>query len=73
MSRAKGNLAVGQSGGPTAVINGSLCGVIQEALVHDEIGEIYGMVHGIRGVLDDRFIDLRRQSAKVIEGLRRTR
>ena len=72
MSRAKGNLAVGQSGGPTAVINGSLCGVIQEALVHDEIGEIYGMVHGIRGVLDDRFIDLRRQSARVIEGLRRT-
>lgn len=68
----KGNLAVGQSGGPTAVINGSLCGVIQEALVHDEIDEIYGMVHGIRGVLDDQFIDLRRQSAKVIEGLRRT-
>lgn len=72
MSRAKGNLAIGQSGGPTVAINSSLCGVIQEALSHDEIGEIYGMFRGIRGLLNDQFVDLRRQSPDVINGLRRT-
>ena len=72
MSRAKGNLAVGQSGGPTVAINSSLCGVIQEARSHDEIGEIYGMVHGIEGLLKDRFIDLRRHPVEVIEGVRKT-
>ena len=44
MGKAKGNLAVGQSGGPTVAINSSLCGVIQEALAHDKVGEIFGMV-----------------------------
>ncbi len=72
MSRAKGNLAVGQSGGPTVAINSSLCGVIREALAQDDIGEIYGMFRGMRGLLKDQFIDLRRQSAQVIEGLRHT-
>ncbi len=72
MGKTKGNLAIGQSGGPTAVINSSLCGVIHEALAHDEIGEIYGMFRGIRGLMDDQFLDLRRQSAEVIDGLRRT-
>jgi len=72
MGKAKGNLAVGQSGGPTVVINSSLCGVIQEALQHDAVGEIYGMFRGIDGFLKDQFIDLRRQSADVIEGLRQT-
>nr|MBC7243903.1 6-phosphofructokinase [Chloroflexota bacterium] len=72
MSKAKGNLVVGQSGGPTVAINNSLCGVIHEAMAHDEIGEIYGMYRGIRGLLQDQFIDLRRQSPEVIEGLRHT-
>lgn len=72
MARAKGNLAVGQSGGPTVVINSSLCGVIQEALKHSEIGEIYGMYRGIRGLLQEQLVDLRRQSPQVIEGLRQT-
>jgi len=72
MSKAKGNLAIGQSGGPTVAINSSLCGVIHEALAHDEIGEIYGMFRGIQGLLKDQFIDLRRQSAEIIKGLRHT-
>ena len=70
--KLKGNLIVGQSGGPTAVINSSLCGVIQEAFRHDEIQNIYGMVHGILGVLNEDLIDLRRQDPRVIEGLKRT-
>ena len=72
MSKAKGNLAIGQSGGPTVAINSSLCGVIHEALAHDEIGEIYGMFRGIQGLLKDQIIDLRRQSAEIIKGLRHT-
>jgi 6-phosphofructokinase 1 len=68
----KGNLVVGQSGGPTAVINNSLVGVIQEAKERSEIGGIYGMLHGIRGVLDEEFIDLRQESEETIETLRNT-
>lgn len=72
MGKVSGNLAVGQSGGPTAVINSSLAGVIQEALAHDEIGEIYGLFRGIAGLLNEQFIDLRRQPPDIIEGLRWT-
>jgi len=68
----KPSLAVGQSGGPTVVINSSLCGVIQEALAHDQIGGIYGMFRSIEGLLRDEFIDLREQPSGVIEGLRQT-
>jgi 6-phosphofructokinase len=72
MERLRGNLIVGQSGGPTAVINSSLAGVVLEALEHDEIEEIYGMVHGVEGLLKEDIIDLGRQSAAVIDGLRAT-
>ena len=42
------NILVGQSGGPTAVINSSLYGVIEEGLRNKEkIGTVYGMVHGL--------------------------
>ena len=57
---AKKNLIVGQSGGPTAVINSSLYGVVSEGLAHsDEIGEVYGMVNGIEGFLEDRILNVR--------------
>ena len=56
----KKNLIVGQSGGPTAVINSSLYGVVSEGIAHsDEIGEVYGMVNGIEGFLEDRFLNFR--------------
>lgn len=53
----KGNIIVGQSGGPTAVINASLAGVFSAA---KELGvnKIYGMVHGIQGFLNESFIDM---------------
>ena len=52
------NMLVGQSGGPTAVINSSLCGVVTEAGQHPEkIGKCYGMVNGIEGFLKGRFLD----------------
>lgn len=52
------NILVGQSGGPTAVINSSLCGIISEAKKHNEIDKIYGMVNGIEGFLKDKTVDL---------------
>ena len=54
-----GNAVIGQSGGPTAVINASLAGVIEEAKKHDEIQDIYGAVHGVEGLLAENMADLR--------------
>ena len=67
-----GNLIVCQSGGPTAVINSSLAGVIAEALHYDEIGGVYGAVNGILGILAPSIIDLEREDPAVIAGLRTT-
>ncbi|PYV86225.1 MAG: 6-phosphofructokinase [Acidobacteria bacterium] len=67
-----GNLLVGQSGGPTAVINSSLCGVVQEAMKHEQIQGIYGAVHGVEGILKEQMIDLRQESAETIDLLRQT-
>lgn len=53
------NILVGQSGGPTAVINASLYGVIKEGMKHkEEVGSVIGMVNGIEGFLANRCIDL---------------
>lgn len=55
---SKKNLIVGQSGGPTAVINSSLYGVVSEGLRHPEqIQHIYGMVNGIEGFLAGTVLD----------------
>ncbi len=54
----KRNILVGQSGGPTAVINGSLAGVIEEGLRREEVGTVYGMINGIQGFLKDKLQDL---------------
>ena len=55
----KRNVIVGQSGGPTAVINASLYGVVYEALNReDACGTVYGMVNGIEGFLNDQVMDM---------------
>ncbi len=53
----KKNVIVGQSGGPTAAINSSLAGVYRAA-VERGFNKVYGMVHGIQGLLEGRYIDL---------------
>jgi len=72
MPELVGNLLVAQSGGPTAVINASLAGVIQEAGRHEFIEEIFGGLNGILGVLNEELIDLNDEKAKNIEGLKYT-
>ena len=67
-----GNAVVAQSGGPTAVINSSVCGVVQQWLKSDPPGKLYGAIFGIRGVLEENMLDLSRQPAHIIEGLRYT-
>ncbi|MBQ5426144.1 MAG: diphosphate--fructose-6-phosphate 1-phosphotransferase, partial [Pseudobutyrivibrio sp.] len=52
-----GNVIVGQSGGPTAAINSSLAGVIRTAKDRGA-GKIYGMLHGIKGLMEEDYIDL---------------
>ncbi|HJA80785.1 MAG TPA: 6-phosphofructokinase [Candidatus Mediterraneibacter intestinipullorum] len=55
----KKNVIVGQSGGPTAVINASLYGVVREALNRkDSFGTVYGMVNGIEGFLNGQVMDM---------------
>jgi 6-phosphofructokinase len=66
-------LVVGQSGGPTAVINRSLAGIIRAALAaEDRIGSIVGLRHGIEGLLGGQFADLRRQSPGFLDALEET-
>lgn len=54
----KKNMLIGQSGGPTAVINSSLAGAIDFAFKQECIGTVYGMINGIQGVFEDNLINL---------------
>ena len=67
-----GNAIIGQSGGPTAVINASLAGVIEEALRTSSIKNVYGMNFGIEGFMQEEIIDLGKQPKEIIEGLKHT-
>jgi len=68
----KGNAIVGQSGGPTSVINSSLAGVMSAAKKYDQIENLYGMHFGIEGFMNEDLWDLSAQSDSVIDGLRQT-
>ncbi len=68
----KGNALIGQSGGPTSVINSSLAGVIETALSSSFIQNIYGMSFGIEGFMQGQLYDLGKQPKNVIKGLRTT-
>lgn len=69
----KGNVIVGQSGGPTAVINSSLAGVYRTAMDRGA-KKVYGMLFGIQGLLDEQYVDLSKyiKSELDIEILKRT-
>ena len=68
------NLIVGQSGGPTAVINSSLYGVVSEGMRHPEaIEHVYGMINGIEGFLNDQVMDMAPlEESKELELIRTT-
>ncbi len=58
MSQLKGACIIGQSGGPSAVINASAYGAIKTALENENITRVLGACNGIKGVLDDNLIDM---------------
>ena len=68
----KGSCIIGQSGGPTAVINASAYGVIRTALDAECITKVYGAAHGIRGVLDDKLYIMDEEDPKELELLKNT-
>ncbi|MBL4576093.1 MAG: 6-phosphofructokinase [Opitutaceae bacterium] len=72
MAELEGNCLIGQSGGPTAVINASIAGAITEALNHECIEEIYGCLNGILGILNEDLIDLAEESQQTIRALEHT-
>ena len=72
MSELVGNVLVGQSGGPTAVINASVAGVIAEALNHECVEEVYGALNGVLGLLQEDLIDLASESQQQIRALKHT-
>lgn len=68
MTKLIGNLVFGQSGGPTSVINSSAAGVFLEALDHpDRIPRVFGMRHGIEGVLNDDLLDISKEDRAELE------
>ncbi len=62
----KYNLLVAQSGGPTAAINATLAGVIDEAVKREEIKTVYGAIHGIEGLFNDNIIVLNDIDTKLL-------
>ena len=70
MKELKGACIIGQSGGPTSVINASAYGVIRTALDSDVITNVYGAEHGIKGVLNDRLFDMSKEDAAELELLK---
>ncbi|MGH7178328.1 MAG: 6-phosphofructokinase [Tepidisphaeraceae bacterium] len=72
MSTIQANAVVGQSGGPTSVINQSLVGVIREIRGTGHIGRILGARHGVRGIVDEQFIQLQRVPDDVLDRVANT-
>ena len=67
MDLVMGNAIIGQSGGPTAVINQSLVGVVEAAKASGKIGQLFGARHGVKGILGEDFVHLFDEPADVLE------
>ncbi len=72
MSQLKGACIIGQSGGPSAVINASAYGAIKTALENPDITQVLGALHGIKGVLDDDLIDMGKEDPKELSYMKYT-
>ena len=67
-----GKILVAQGGGPTAVINQSMAGVVLEARRFGEVSRVYGARHGVRGIVDEDFIDLTQETVQQLENVAAT-
>lgn len=72
MNELKGACLIGQSGGPTSVINASALGCIEAALKADQVTKVYGAANGIKGVLDERLYDMAQEDPEELALMRYT-
>lgn len=68
----KGNAAIGQSGGPTAVINQSLVGAVEQLKAFKSVKKIFGMRHGVSGLTKDQLVDMRKLSTAALNQIAAT-
>ncbi len=64
---SSGKILIAQGGGPTAVINQSLAGVVLEGRRHAGVQRVYGARHGVRGIVDEDFVDLTQETSHNLE------
>jgi 6-phosphofructokinase len=64
---SSGKILVAQGGGPTAVINQSMVGVALEARRFPQVTRVYGALHGVRGIIDEQFVDLTQETTQNLE------
>jgi 6-phosphofructokinase 1 len=62
-----GKVVVAQGGGPTAVINQSLAGVVLESRKFAQVTKVYGAVHGVKGIVNEEFVDLTQETTHNLE------
>ena len=72
MSKLTGKVLIAQGGGPTAVINQSLAGAVLESRKFPEITRVYGALHGVRGIVDEDFLDLTQETTHNLEQVAET-
>ena len=63
----QGKVLVAQGGGPTAVINQSLVGIILESRKYKSVENVYGALHGVAGIINEKFIDLSQETSENLE------
>ncbi len=72
MDNLKGNMLIAQGGGPTAVINQSLAGAVLKAKEYENIENIYGSLNGVNGIINERLVDLSRETSNNLEMIAET-
>ena len=65
--KLEGKVVVAQGGGPTAVINESLVGVVLESRKFPQITKVYGAINGVRGIVNEDFLDLTQETTNNLE------
>ena len=72
MSVLEGKVLVAQGGGPTAVINQSLVGAVLESRKFPQVTSVYGALHGVKGIINEDFLDLTEATTHNLEAVART-
>ena len=71
-TRLSGKVLVAQGGGPTAVINQSLVGVVIESRKFPQVEKVYGAIYGVRGIINEDFLDLTQETTHNLEQVAQT-